>query len=84
MKKNHKSQKTKLFHLYYITLHDKFLHLEKKSYVSIPKISIYLLNYFYFFCFISAKFADFASLKIQMQITFAKSFNVLMQCSQNF
>ena len=37
----------------------------------------YLFKYFYFFRFISKQFADFASLKIQMQITFAKSFNVL-------
>ena len=78
---NHNSQKTKLFHLYYMKLlHDKFLHQEKEnkiSYTSIPKISIYLFKHFYFFRFISTQFADFAFLKIQMQITFAKSFNVL-------
>ena len=33
--------------------------------------------HFYFFRFISIQFADFALLKIQMQITFVKSFNVL-------
>ena len=76
---NHKLQKTKLFDLYYMTLlHGKFLHQQKKiSYISIPKIRIYSFKQFYFFCFISAPFADFASLKIQLQITFAKSFNVL-------
>ena len=78
---NHNSQKTKLFHLYYMKLlHDKFLHQEKENkipYTSIPKISIYLFKHFYFFHFNSTQFADFASLKIQMQITFAKSFNVL-------
>ena len=59
-------------------LHDKFLHQEKKtSCISIPKISIYLFKHFYFFHLISTQFADFASLTIQMQITFAKSFNVL-------
>ena len=78
---NHNSQKTKLFHLYYMKLlHDKFLHQEKEnkiSYTSIPKISIYLFKQFYFFRFISTQFADFAFLKIQMQITCGKSFNVL-------
>ena len=57
-----------------------FFHQEKKTkYLtwSIPKISIYLFMHFYFFCFISTKLADFAFLKIQMQITFAKLFNVL-------
>ena len=66
---------------YYMkSLHDKILHQEKEnkiSYTSIPKISIYLFKHFYFFRFISTQFADFASLKIQMQITFAKPFNVL-------
>ena len=47
------------------------------SCISIPKLSIYLFKHFYFFHLISTQFADFASLKIQMQITFAKSFNVL-------
>ena len=76
---NHKSQKSKLFHLYYMKiLHDKFSHQEKKmSYRSIPKTSIHLFKHFYFFRFISTQFPDFASLKIQMQITFAKPFNVL-------
>ena len=77
---NIKLQKNKLFHLYYMTLlHDKFSHQEKTpkiSYITIPKI-IYLFKHFYFFHFISVQFADFASLKIQTQITFAKSFNVL-------
>ena len=74
--RNDKSQKTKLFHLYYMTLlHDKFSCQEKKiSYISVPKISIYLFKHFYFFRFISTQFADFALLKIQMQITFAKPF----------
>ena len=49
---------------------------KKISYISIPKISIYLLTH-YFFHFISTQFADFAFLKIQMQTTFAKLFNVL-------
>ena len=65
------------FHLYYMTLHGKFLHQEKKSYINIPKIGIYLFKHFYFFCCISTQFTDFASLKIQMQISFAKSYNVL-------
>ena len=33
--------------------------------------------HFHFFHFISAKFTDFAFLKIQMKKTFANSFNVL-------
>ena len=37
----------------------------------------YLFKHFYFFRFNSAQVTDFASLKIQMQITFVKSFNVL-------
>ena len=73
---NHKSQKTKLFHLYYMKLfHDQFSHQEKEnniSYISIPKISIYLFKH-YFFCFISTQFANFASLKIQLKITFQPS-----------
>ena len=59
-------------------LHDKFSHQEEEnkiSYTSTPKISIYLFKHFYFFHFISTQFTDFVSLKIQMQITFAKSFN---------
>ena len=78
---NHESQKNKVVSSYLMTLlHDKFLQQEKVnkiSYLSIPKISIYLFKHFYFSCFISIQFADFASLKIQMQITFAKLFNVL-------
>ena len=62
-------------------LHDKFPYQEKEnkiSCISIPKTSIYLFKHFYFFCFNSTEYADFASLKVQMQITFAKSsFNVL-------
>ena len=54
---NRKSQKTKLFHnMYYMTLlRYKFSQKEKKkkSYTSIPKISIYFLKHFYFFHFIS-------------------------------
>ena len=54
---NRKSQKTKLFHnMYYMTLlRYKFSQKEKKkkSYISIPKISIYFLKHFYFFHFIS-------------------------------
>ena len=49
----------------------------KIPYISISKITIYLFRHFYFFCFISKEFADFAFLKMQMQITFAKSFKVL-------
>ena len=49
----------------------------KISYINIPKISIYLFTHFYFLCFISTQFADFAFLKIQMQIKFAKTFKVL-------
>ena len=45
--------------------------------MSIPLKNIYLYKHFYLFCFISTKFADFAFLKIQIQIKFAKSFNVL-------
>ena len=84
---NHNHKKTKLFHLYNMTLlHEKFSHQEKKtmSYISIPKISIYLFKHFYFFRFISITFADFASLKIQKQITFAKSFNAFQCCKQKF
>ena len=52
-------------------LHEKSSHQEKEnkiSYTSIPKISIskisiYLFKQFYFCCFISTQFADFASLK---------------------
>ena len=44
------------------------------SYISIPKISIYLFKHFYFSRFNSTQFADFASQKIQMKITFAKPF----------
>ena len=78
---NQKSLKTNLFHMYYIKLlHDKFSHQEKEnniSYTNIPKIRIYLFKHFYFFLYFSTQFADFTSLKIQMQITFAKGFNVL-------
>ena len=49
---------------------------KKKSYIIILKISSYLFKHFYFFHFISTQFIDNASLNIQMQITFAKSFNV--------
>ena len=49
----------------------------KTSYISIPKISIYLFTHFYLIRFISTQFAGFAFLKIKMQITFAKLFNVL-------
>ena len=41
------------------------------------QISIYLFTHFYFFHFISTQFIDFAFIKIQMEITFTKSFNVL-------
>ena len=69
---NHKSQKTKLFHLYFMTLlHDKFSHQEKKQNI-VHKHSQNLFKHFYFFCFISTQFVDFDSLKIQIQITFAK------------
>ena len=82
---NHNSQKTKLFHLYYMKLlHDKFLHQEKENkitYTSMPKTSIYLFKHFYFFRFISTRFEDFASPKVQMQITFAKSFIVLLNAA---
>ena len=77
---NHKSQKTKVVSS---VLHDIIAwqifapRKNKIFYISIPKISVYLFKHFYFFCFISTQFSDFASLKIQMQITFAKSFNVL-------
>ena len=55
-----------------------FSHQENKvSYTSIPKISIYLFTHFHSFHFISAQFADFAFLKIQMHITFVKSVDVL-------
>ena len=75
---NHKN--TKLFHLYYMTLlHDKFLHQEqnKQNILHQNSQTEYLLKHFYFFRFISTQFKDFASLKIQMQITFAKPFDVL-------
>ena len=53
-------------------LRDKFSHQEKQiSYVSIPKISIYLIM---FLCFVL--FPDIAFLNIQMQMTFEKLFNV--------
>ena len=85
---NHNSQKTKLFHLYYMKLlHDKFSCQEKEikiSYTSISKISIYLFKHFFFFRFISTQFADFASLKIQMQITFAKPFKACIRYLSNF
>ena len=76
---NHKSQKTKLFHQYYMTLfHDKFSHPEKdKNALHKHSKNKYLFNHFYFFRFISTQFADFASLQIQMRITLAKLFNVL-------
>ena len=37
----------------------------------------YVFKHFYFICFISRQFADFASLEMQMQIEFMRSFNVL-------
>ena len=61
-------------------MHDQFSHQEKKkkiSYISIPKVIIYLFKHFYFSLFNSTQFLDFASLKIKMWITFAKPFNVL-------
>ena len=61
-----------------ITYHIFAARKENKiPYISISKITIYLFRHFYFFCFISKEFADFAFLKMQMQITFAKSFKVL-------
>ena len=77
---NDKSQKTKLFHLYHMKLlHKNFLHQEKENkYNSLNK---YLFKHFYFFCFISTQFADCASLKIQMEIEFAKPFNVLLNAA---
>ena len=47
------------------------------SYISVPKMSIYLFTHFYFFCFISTQFADYAFLKMQMQVTLENLFNVL-------
>ena len=35
------------------------------------------ITHFYFFCFISTQFTEFAFLNAQIQIAFAKSFNVL-------
>ena len=68
---NHKSQKSNFFICitwkYYMT---NFRTKKKKT-------SIHLFKHFYFFRFISTQFPDFASLKIQMQVTFAKPFNVL-------
>ena len=49
----------------------------KISFTSISKTCSYLFKHFYFFCYISTQFTDFASLKIPMQITIAKSFIVL-------
>ena len=60
-------------------LHDKF-SIQQKNYLTKPFAKyafIYLFKHLYFFCVISTQFADFASLKIQMQIIFAKPFNVL-------
>ena len=37
----------------------------------------YLFKHFYLSCFNPTQFAEFASLKIKMHITFAKSLNVL-------
>ena len=51
-------------------LHVVFSHQEK-TYRSITKISIFLFLHFHFFRFISTQFADFAFVKIQMEITFA-------------
>ena len=48
----------------------------KIFYISIPKLAFIYLRIF-FFLFISTQFSDFAFLKIRMQITFAKWFNVL-------
>ena len=63
-------------------LHDNFSHQENKmSYRSIPKTGVHLFKHFYFFRFISTQFPDFASLKIQMQIAFAKPFNVLKKAA---
>ena len=39
--------------------------------------NIFLFTHFYFFSLISTHFADFAFLKMQMQITFPKLFKVL-------
>ena len=64
----------------YIYIYAFFSHQEKKTkYPTYCKHSQnkHLFMYFYFFHFISTQFADFAFLKIQMQITFANSFNVL-------
>ena len=44
----------------------------------------YLFKHFYLFYFISTQFTDFSSLKIQMQIIFAKTFNVVNNPSQGF
>ena len=56
-------------------LHEIFAPKKKKKILLRHSQNKYLFKHFYLFCFISTQFADFASLNIQMQITFAKSFN---------
>ena len=58
-----------------ILLHDKCSHQEKNQITH--KHSQNFFKHFNFFPFIFTQFTDFASLKVQMQIAFAKSFNVL-------
>ena len=75
---NHKLQNTDFFvWITCIISYHISVPRKKISYISIRKISIYLFTHFYFFHFISTKFADFAFLKIKMETTFAKLFNVL-------
>ena len=62
-------------------LHDKFSHQEKYKQNILNKHSknnyLFVKN-FYFVCSLSTQFTDFASLKIQMQITFADN----IKCSK--
>ena len=65
---DHKLQKTKLFHLYYMHYYIKNFCPKKRKQNILHKHSQnkYLCKYFYWFCFNFTQFADFASLKIQM------------------
>ena len=72
-------KKTKLFHPYYMhyCMTNFCIKNRKQSILHKHSQNKYLFKHFYLFHFNYTQFTYFASLKIQMQITFAKPFNVL-------
>ena len=75
-----KLQKTKLFCLHYMNYCMSYFCTKKRNWNILHKHSQnkhLFITHFYSFRFISIQFPNLAFVKIQLQITFAKSFNVL-------